>query len=353
MTSGSTNDAGRSDDERRQRALDALDAIAFLLERELAASHRVEAFRHAEDVVESMTATELRRRLDEGTLTEIAGIGPQDVDSHRGGSPGPNPCLSRRAAAHDVPEPGPGAELLALQRGDAHSHTDESDGGSPLRRMGMTARALGREWQVITDHSPTLTVANGLDAARLRAQGRAIDAFNAQDPGVRLLKGIECDILLDGALDQEQDLLRSLDLVVVSVHSKLRMPGPEMTERMVAAIANPATDVLGHCTGRRIVGRPRPPSDFDAEIVFAACQLFEVAVEINCRPDRLDPPMELLRQAAEQDCLFSIDTDAHAPGQLDWQAAGCERAASAGIEADRIVTTWPVERLLEWTARRR
>jgi putative hydrolase len=119
---------------------------------------------------------------------------------------------------------------------------------------------------------------------------------------------------------------------------------------MVAAISNPHTDVLGHCTGRLVVGRGRPPSEFDPEIVFAACAQFGVAVEINSRPERLDPPKRLLRLAVETGCLFSIDTDAHAPGQLDWQVNGCERAARCGVDPDRIVNTWPLERLLEWSA---
>jgi putative hydrolase len=123
-----------------------------------------------------------------------------------------------------------------------------------------------------------------------------------------------------------------------------------MTARMVAAVSNPHTDVLGHCTGRLITGGrgTRPPSDFDAEVVFAACAQFGVAVEINSRPERLDPPKRLLRLAVEAGCLFSIDTDAHAPGQLDWQANGCERAARCGVEVETVVNTWDQERLLAW-----
>ena len=140
-------------------------------------------------------------------------------------------------------------------------------------------------------------------------------------------------------------------MVVASVHSKLRMPSEEMTPRLVRAVANPNVDVLGHCTGRIVVGKGRPESEFDAEIVFAACERFGVAVEVNSRPERLDPPRRLLRLAVETGCRISIDTDAHAPGQLDWQPFGCARAAACGVEADIIVNAWPVEKLLAWAGR--
>ncbi|MBE7190495.1 PHP domain-containing protein, partial [Jatrophihabitans endophyticus] len=168
----------------------------------------------------------------------------------------------------------------------------------------------------------------------------------------RILTGIEVNINDDGTLDQRPDLLERLDLVVASVHGKLRMPSDEMTPRMVAAIANPNTDVLGHCTGRLVMGErgTRPESDFDAEIVFAACEAFGVAVEINSRPERLDPPKRLLRLAVEAGCLFSIDTDAHAPGQLDWQHNGCERAVECEVPPASIVNTWTADDLLAWTA---
>ena len=138
---------------------------------------------------------------------------------------------------------------------------------------------------------------------------------------------MEVDILEDGALDQDDDLLERLDVVVASVHSKLRMPEQEMTRRMVLAVASPHVDILGHCTGRKVVGTGRPQSQFDADIVFAACARFDTAVEINCRPERQDPPEELLALALDWDCKVSIDTDAHAPGQLEWQVYGCDKAA--------------------------
>ena len=138
-------------------------------------------------------------------------------------------------------------------------------------------------------------------------------------------------------------------MVVASVHSKLRMPEQEMTRRMVMAVASPHVDILGHCTGRKVVGTGRPQSQFDADIVFAACAQFGTAVEINCRPERQDPPEELLQLALDWDCRISIDTDAHAPGQLEWQTYGCDKAAKMGIEPERIVNTLSADDLLAWT----
>jgi len=165
-----------------------------------------------------------------------------------------------------------------------------------------------------------------------------------------LLTGIEVDINEDGTLDQDPDLLARLDVVVGSVHSALRMPAREMTARMLRAVADPHLDVLGHCTGRLVEGpRRRPESQFDADAVFAACAQRGVAVEVNSRPERLDPPLRLLATALEAGCLLAVDTDAHAPGQLAWQPYGVARAARCGAEASGIVTTWPAERVLDWT----
>ncbi len=118
-----------------------------------------------------------------------------------------------------------------------------------------------------------------------------------------------------------------------------------MTKRMLRAIANPHADVLGHCTGRRVLGRGRPESEFDPERVFSACSEHGVAVEINCRPDRQDPPDRLLRIAADAGCLFAIDTDAHAPGQSDWLDSGCGRAEAFGIDPNRVINTRSAEQV--------
>ncbi len=246
--------------------------------------------------------------------------------------------------------------LLTALRGDCHTHSDWSDGGSSIEEMAEAARQLGHEYVVLTDHSPRLTVARGLSAERLREQLAVVAALNAAyaDAGTpfRILTGIEVDILDDGSLDQDPDLLAELDIVVASVHSQLRMERRRMTERMVTAVSNPHVDILGHCTGRLVTGRGRPESDFDADAVFEACRDNGVAVEINSRPERLDPPRRLLRRARELGCRFSIDTDAHAPGQLGWQPYGCARALECGVGVEDVVNTLPADELLSWARER-
>ncbi|MGW4395849.1 PHP domain-containing protein [Amycolatopsis nivea] len=321
----------------------ALRDIAFQLERAGEPTYRVRAFRQAAAVVDRLSEDELASRVGAKTLQALKGIGKATAgvieDAWHDRTP---------AYAAKLPEsklPGGGALRTAL-RGDCHTHSDWSDGGSPILEMAETARDLGHEWIVLTDHSPRLTVARGLSPERLRAQMDEVARVNEQLAPFRLLHGIEVDILDDGALDQTEKLLDRLDFVVASVHSKLRMPAREMTPRMLAAVENPHVRVLGHCTGRLVGGRSRPESQFNSEKVFTACRENGVAVEINSRPDRLDPPMRLLRQAVELGCEFAIDSDAHAPGQLDWQAYGCERAEKAGIGPDRIVNTRTADQLL-------
>ncbi|HRA27105.1 PHP domain-containing protein, partial [Ornithinibacter sp.] len=241
--------------------------------------------------------------------------------------------------------------LYAALKGDCHLHSDWSDGGSSIDEMVLTGIELGHEWLVLTDHSPQLRVANGLSAERLTQQIGIVEAIDRSLGGAfRLLKGIEVDILDDGGLDQSDAMLARLDLVTASVHSKLRMNAEPMTARMVAAVSNPRVNVLGHCTGRLVEGSrgTRPQSDFDARAVFEACAEHGTAVEINSRPERCDPPDDLLLLALELGCLFAIDSDAHAPGQIDMKAYGCERAERLGVPAERIVTTWDADRLLTW-----
>ncbi|MEV6112655.1 PHP domain-containing protein [Streptomyces sp. NPDC052109] len=329
----------------------ALERIAFLLERSLSPTYRVKAFRTASRTLAALPADEVAERAASGTLEALKGVGPKTAQVVREALAGEVPGYLRKLEeeAGTAARSGAGAELRALIRGDCHTHSDWSDGGSPIEEMGRAAAALGHEWTVLTDHSPRLTVARGLSPQRLREQLDVVAELNARWAPFRLLTGIECDILEDGSLDQEPELLERLDVVVVSVHSKLRMDARSMTRRMVAAVRHPHADVLGHCTGRLVTGRGRPESEFDADQVFAACAESGTAVEINSRPERLDPPRRLLRRAVGAGVLFSVDTDAHAPGQLDWQILGCARAEECGVPAERVVTTWSADELLAWT----
>ena len=336
--------------------VDALRRVAFLLERENAESYRVQAYRKAAAALDAIGPDETSRRVADGTLTELAGVGPKTA------------ALATEAAGGEVPayvveleaRPSPadaldadGSALLAALRGDCHTHSDWSDGGSPPLEMATAARDLGHDWTVLTDHSPRLTVARGLTRERLEEQLDVVARINAELAPFRYLTGIEVDIHEDGTLDQDDDLLARLDVVVASVHSKLRAPSSAMTPRMVRAIANPHVDVLGHCTGRMVAGgRTRPESEFEVDLVIEACRQFDVALEINSRPERLDPPRRILRAAVEADLLLALDTDAHAPGQLDWQAYGVARAIDCDVDASKVLTTWDADTLLAWTRRR-
>ena len=331
--------------------VEALERIAYLLERGREPTYRVQAFRRAADAVRGLPRVELEERAAQGRLRALPGIGEKTerviVQALAGEVPS---YLTRLEGDLPAGDAGPGTELRKLLKGDCHTHSDWSDGGSGIAVMADAARRLGHEYMALTDHSPRLTVANGLSPERLRRQLEVVATLNEELAPFRILTGIEVDILEDGTLDQEEELLAQLDVVVASVHSKLRMDSGPMTRRMVAALRNPHADVLGHCTGRIVVGRGRPESTFDAEAVFAAAAEEYKAVEINCRPERLDPPRRLLRLALEAGCKVAIDTDAHAPGQLEWQPYGCERAAECGVEPSSVVNTASADAVLAWTA---
>lgn len=314
---------------------------------------KAKAFVRALEIVRSLPDDELRVRAAAGTLTELDGIGSSSArvvgEALATPDDGELPYLAALEASTQVPVSAAGAVYRRALKGDLHLHSRWSDGGAPIERMVRTAIDLGHEYVVVTDHSPRLTVAHGLDAARLAAQLEEIEALRRRVAPFRILTGIEVDILEDGSLDHPDDVLAGLDLVIASVHSKLRMPAAQMTERMLRAVEHPHVDVLGHCTGRLIGSRPA--SEFDVDAVFSACARSATAVEINCRPERLDPPSALLARAVELGCWFSIDSDAHSTGQLEWQPLGCDRAAAAGVPVERIINTLSADDLLAWTRR--
>ncbi|MBG7605407.1 MAG: PHP domain-containing protein [Actinobacteria bacterium] len=331
----------------------ALLRVIHCLDRAHETGFKAKAFTRALDVVRSTPSAELSDRAANHTLTDLDGIGKSTAAVIADALAGREPAyLAKIEAESQVSITAEGQVYRDALRGDCHLHSTWSDGGAPIEAMAATAMAIGHEYIVQTDHSARLTIAHGLDEQRLSEQLDQIAAINADIAAAghdfQILAGMEVDILLDGSLDLTDEMLERLDVVVASVHSKLRMDRELMTERMVMAVASPHVDILGHCTGR-MIGK-RPPSEFDADYVFAACAQFNTAVEINCRPERLDPPRELLDQAIEHGCWFSIDTDAHATGQLEWQALGCDRAAERGVPIDRIVNTMTATDLLAWTA---
>jgi putative hydrolase len=328
----------------------ALRRIAYLLERDGAESYKVRAFRNAAAAVAELPPADLTGTTP-ARLQDIPNVGKTSAQVIAEALAGETPSYLEALESAARPEPSAAAAvLLGSLQGDCHGHSDWSDGGSPIREMAEAARELGHRYWALTDHSPRLTVAHGLDAARLRSQLDVLEELNVELAPFRILTGIEVDILGDGSLDQDPGLLAELDVVVASVHSKLRMDAPAMTRRMLRAIESPHTDILGHCTGRILVGRGRPQSTFDADAVFSACAATGTAVEVNSRPERLDPPEELLALALELECLLVIDTDAHAPGQLEWQRNGCEQAAKAGVPVGRVMNARPLDELLAWTA---
>lgn len=331
---------------------EALRRIALLLERARERTYRVEAFRKALKVVAGLTDDELADKVRRRTLTDLPGIGKTTAAVITQAVSGEVPdYLKALQDEQSSPLATGGTDLYAMTKGDLHSHSDWSDGGSPIDEMVLTAIDLGQDWMALTDHSPRLTVANGLSVERLRKQLHVVDGINdTLGERFRLFRGIEVDILDDGSLDQTEEMLGELDIVTASVHSKLKMDAGPMTRRMVAAVRNPYVNVLGHCTGQLVTGGrgKRARSVFDARAVFEACAESNTAVEINSRPERVDPPDELIELAMEAGCLFAIDSDAHAPGQLDFKALGCERAEQHGIPPERIVTTWPADEVLQW-----
>jgi DNA polymerase (family 10) len=234
-------------------------------------------------------------------------------------------------------------------RGDLHMHSTWSDGKDSIEAMARAARERGYEYIAIADHSPSITIAGGIGPRELEQQWLEIEALDV--PGLRILKGMEVDILRDGSLDLPDEMLRRLDVVIVSVHSLMRMPRDEMTRRVIRAIEHPAVHILGHPTGRRL-GR-REPCDLDLDAVFRAAADLGVAVEINSLPQRLDLNDVNVRRARDLGATIVIDTDAHSTRALRFMAHGVGQARRGWIIADDVLNTKPLAGLLEWLGRRR
>ncbi len=232
-------------------------------------------------------------------------------------------------------------------RGELHAHTDWSDGAATLEEMADAAARAGLEYLVITDHSRSLGVANGLTPERVRQQRRRVDALQKKLGGrLRLLHGTEVEILADGRLDYPDEVLAAFDLVTASVHSSLRQSRERVTERMLAAVRHPHVDVIGHLTGRMI--GTRDPADLDLEAVFQAAAEQGVALEINAHPERLDLNEAHARRATEWGCLLAINTDAHRPEHFDLRAYGLGVARRGWVTPANVVNTWDVDQVLRW-----
>lgn len=232
-------------------------------------------------------------------------------------------------------------------RSDLHMHTEWSDGKLTVRQMAEAARAHGLSHVVITDHSQSLGVANGLTVERLRAQREEIRRVDAEmGPNFRVFQGVEMEIRTDGALDYPDEVLAELDVVIASLHSGLRQPREQVTARLLNAIRNPHVDIIGHPRGQLIPNRE--PADLDMDAVFAAAKETGTVLEINANPQRLDLDDAHAQRAVQLGVLLSIDTDAHSAGEFDLLRYGIMTARRGWVEAPNVINTWPTERFVNW-----
>jgi len=287
--------------------------------------------------------------FDEATGARVAGETEHDVYAAVG-LPWIPPELREDGGEIDAAREGRLPELVAIAdlKGDLHDHTEWSDGHHSLERLVEAAEARGYEYVIVSDHSRSLTIAQGLSIERLRQQRAEIRAVQARHR-IRILAGTECDILEDGALDFPDEVLAELDVVVASVHSRFKQDRATMTARIVRALGNPHMDILGHPTGRRLGSRE--PYDVDLDAVFAAARTHGKAVEINASPERLDLNDAHARRAAEAGVLLSISTDTHYLAELDNLDLGVAVARRAWVTRDGILNTRPLDALLSWTRR--
>lgn len=244
-------------------------------------------------------------------------------------------------------------ELVQIEdlRGELHAHSTWSDGKASILEMAQAAADLGMDYLVISDHSKSLGVAGGLDVEGLRKQREEIRAAETKLGGrIRILQGIEVEILADGSLDFPDGVLAELDLVIASLHSSLRQERGRILARILRAIENPHVDIIGHLTGRLI--QRREPADVDVEAALKAAAAHGTALEINAHPDRLDLKDTHARRAIELGCLLAINTDAHHPDHFHFRRFGVMTARRGWVPAAAVLNTWPLDRLLEWLRNR-
>jgi DNA polymerase (family 10) len=256
------------------------------------------------------------------------------------------PELREMTGEIEAAENGKLPKLVKLDdiRGDLQMHTTASDGRNSIEEMGFSAKELGYEYIALTDHSKAVTVANGMDEKRTLEQIKKIRAAQERVPGIRLLAGIEVDILKDGSLDLDDEVLEQLDVVVSSVHSYMNLESAEMTERLLAAIENPYTQIIAHPTGRLVLRRD--PFRYDMEKILDAAQKHEVAMECNAYPDRLDLKDVHLRMARERGVKIVISTDSHNTANLRFMKYGVETARRGWIEKKEVINTLPLDHFL-------
>jgi DNA polymerase (family 10) len=287
--------------------------------------------------------------FDETTGVRVAGATEEDVYAAVGLSWIP-PELRENAGEIEAARGGrlPALVTTADLRGDLHAHTDWSDGRHPLDTLVAAAEARGYEYIIVSDHSQSTAIANGLTVEQLRAQRRLIRELQPRFR-IRILAGSECDILADGRMDFPDDALAELDVVLAAVHSRFKQDRAAMTARIVRALEHPHVDILVHPTGRRL--GTRDPYDVDLDAVFAAARRHGKAVEINSSPERLDLPDTHARRAAEAGIPVAISTDTHGLTELDHIELGIVTARRAWITPAQVLNARPLEDLLAWTRR--
>lgn len=231
-------------------------------------------------------------------------------------------------------------------RADLHMHTQWSDGKLTIREMAEAARARGREYICITDHSRSATIAGGLSIERLLAQREEVRQVDAEMQPFRVFHGIELEIKADGELDYPDEILAELDFVIASLHVGLRQPREQVTARILNAIRNPHVDLIGHPRGQLI--NERDPADLDMDAVFAAARESGIALEINANPHRLDLEAQFARRAVEMGIPISINTDAHRAADMDLIRFGILTARRGWVTPDAVINTWSLDRFLAW-----